>query len=64
MVSDIRWRCHIKLIGGHSKRIHLIAFAAISRIFLKFGVYVKERHPIWSLKGFFKILIREKVMEF
>jgi hypothetical protein len=49
---------------GHSMRIHLIESAAISRIFLKFGVCVKEPHPIWSLKGFFKILIREKVMEF
>jgi hypothetical protein len=49
---------------GHSMRIHRIESAAISPIFLKFDVCVKEHHPIWSLKGFFFILIREKVMEF
>jgi hypothetical protein len=41
---------------GHSMRIES---AAISRIFLKFGVCVKEHHPIWSFKRFFLYLFKQ-----
>jgi hypothetical protein len=64
MEGKSKWLSLLWQLLGNSKRIQLIGSAAISQIFLKFCVRVKENHPIRSLKGFLLYELGKKLWNF